>query len=169
MNRTLAGLVGGVPELIAGALTAACILTPYYALQPERTPTTMTVEQPRYDVSAEVLQIEVRPDGELYVKTMPLPEYIAVDAGLWDSAEPYDPTALPEDHETLPGPPTLWLEKVTNGAVGQTDVDGNPVAPDARHDYVLHIDASNVTASYKLLTEDADGTRLMQLHSWGER
>lgn len=168
MGLCLIIILGAVPELLAGTLTAGAILIPYYTLQ-ERTPEVDSFMYENRHITPEPLEIRQHDDGQPYVVTSPLPEYVTVDAELWGAAEPYDPSALPGDNETPPGPPPLWVETVHNGAVGQTDPEGNLVAPDARHDYVLHIDASNVTASYRLVAERPDGNRLLQLHSWGEQ
>lgn len=106
------------------------------------------------EITPEALIITQLDDGRIKVENTPLPEYILVAPDLWDEAEPYTP-GEPEDEGTPPG--ELWLEEI-----GHADED---VTNDG---YVLHVDAANVTLSYKLLAEWESG-RLLQLVSWAER
>lgn len=104
-------------------------------------------EQPVPHISAEALEIEQR-DGKPYVVTSPLPEYILVSSELWAEVS-LEPDAGDDNW--------LWLETIQH-ADEDRDNDG----------YRLHVEASNVSATFSLVSEDADGTRLLQLQSWGE-
>lgn len=147
MNRSLQGILGAGPELLAAGLTAVAILTPYYTLQ-ERTPPMDSFVVNDQKITPDALEIENR-DGAPYVVTSPLPEYITVSSELWDEAEVYDPEV---DGDTGLEPPWLWLEEILHA-----------------DSWTLHVEASNVICAYRLLAGNPAGDRLLQLVSWGEK
>ena len=115
-------------------------------------------EQPMHSpIKAEPLELSRTPDGPR-IETAPLPEYIAVTPEIWGEAEAQ--TEAGEDSSGF-----LWLEHPPHA--GHVDADGNKV--DGTPETILHIDAVNVACSYRLVAEQPDGTRLLQLGSWGER
>jgi hypothetical protein len=112
-------------------------------------------------IQAEPLELTQTPDGPR-IETAPLPEYIAVAPELWEQAEVYDPYV---DADTGIAPPPIWLEHPPHA--GSVDADGNWT--EGTPDTILHIDAVNVACAYRLVAEQPDGTRLLQLGSWGEK
>lgn len=128
-------VLGALPELLAGVLTAACILTPFYTLKPEAP--TMT----------ETLVMEER-DGALYVVNAPLPERILISRELWDMIQPAD----------VPGPDWAYAEEIQHADPNRAN-DG----------YVLHIDAENVTCSYRIAAVPEAGDLTGVLAAWSEQ
>ena len=99
------------------------------------------------EITPEEIQTEFR-NGKTYITTAPLPEYIWVDEETWEDAESYDSGAFSSYQ---------WVE-----ALGHADEDVD------NDGHVLHLDAANVTASYRLLTETEDGNRILHLVAWAE-
>lgn len=132
--------LGALPELLAGFLTCTAILFPYYTL----------TERPTVDTQE--LIIEQR-DGELYITNAPLPEHITIGRGVWEQAidNGYD------EHADGPTGP-IWAEAIHH-ADEDRDNDG----------YILHLDASNVTCSYRVAAVPEDGPINGVLASWGEK
>jgi hypothetical protein len=104
-------------------------------------------------------------DGTIRVENAPLPERIEVAAELWDELEVYNPEV---DGDTgLEPPQNGWLEVIPHA--GHVDGDGEfmPVDNDG---YVLHIDATNVTCTYRFNYAPKEGqTATGVLMSWGEK
>lgn len=108
------------------------------------------------EVTPEELVLTQLDDGSVRIETAPLPEYILVASSLWDGAEIYDPQV---DGDTGLEPPEHWVWRET---VGHAD-------PDRANDgTILHLDATNVHAGYKLVGEAEDGSKVLQLGSWAE-
>lgn len=146
-------ILGAVPELLAGALTAACILTPYYSLH-ER------------EAMTEELRIELR-DGKPYIANDMPPEHVQISHELWDKAEPYDPEV---DADTGLAPGYLWVETIPHAGAEVKDAAGTVIVPERDNDgYVLHVDAENMSASYRVAAVPLEGPILGTLAGWGFR
>lgn len=100
------------------------------------------------------LTVEVR-DGKTYVVTAPLPEHIVISPELWNEAEIYDPDV---DGDTGLEPPALWREEIQHADPAQ-DNDG----------YMLHVDAENVSCTYRVSGVPDDGPIHATLASWSEK
>lgn len=107
------------------------------------------------EVETEELTVKQR-DGKPYIVTSPLPEYIAVTPSLWDNAaERTDTDSIDGEEDERPW---AWIETLGHA---DEDVDNDG--------HVLHLDATNVVTSYKLMAELEDGTRILHLVAWAER
>lgn len=113
-------------------------------------------------VQYEPINVTQLDDGTIRINTAPLPEHTAVGAELWGQIETYDPYV---NADTGIEPPPIWLEQPPHA--GHVDADGNWA--EAAPDTILHIDATNVTCTYQLVSELPDGTRVLVLKGWGER
>lgn len=105
------------------------------------------------EITPEDLQLTQLDDGSVRIENAPLPEYIAVTPNLWEEFPEWTP-----ETEWPPTDPAPWAWREV---IGHAD-------PDRDNDgYMLHLDATNVSAAYRLLG-DSDGNRVLRLERWSE-
>jgi hypothetical protein len=115
--------------------------------------------------SADALLITRLDDGTIRVENAPLPERIEVAAELWDQilteAPPAGDAPEPGDERWA------WIEIIDHA--GHVD-GGGEFMPVDNDGYVLHIDATNVTCTYRFNYAPKEGqTATGVLMSWGEK